>query len=412
MMLGTTMTRTLHRSPGRVLPVRLGLDVTASTAADGGIGRYVEELTRALLEQARAGAGLLEDVVLFTGGDPPSWCSPGDPGAVRWPASPGIRVERYRRYGHPAFHANVFLGPAVARSGVQVFHSADTLGVPLTSGRGVAVVATVHDLIPWKFPQAVTAPHRIARRITLPLVVRRADRLIADSQATARDLIELFPDATDKVRVVPLGVSDRFAPASRDEVAALRSRFGLPARYLLSVGTLSPRKNLGGIFEAYARLSGQGVDIPPLVVAGKPGWLWEPVLGRIAALGLQNRIRVCDFVPDADLPALLTGAAALLLPSLYEGFGLPVLEAMTCGTPVLTSRCSALAEVSGEAALLVDPHNPGAIAEGIRRLLDDTAYRDELVHRGLIRARAFSWAATARQTLAVYQEALEARRTT
>lgn len=405
MMPGTTVMRAPHRSPGGVEPIRLGLDVTPSTVTDGGIGRYVEELIRALLEQAEPGS--LDRLVLFTTSGPPPWFPRSE--GPRGGSAPAVRVERYAGYGHEALRANVFLSPAVARSGVQIFHSPDTLGVPLTCGRRVALVVTVHDLIAWMFPQAVTIPHRLARRVMLPLVVRRADRLIVDSQAAARDLIERFPEAREKARVIPLGVSARFRPAGRKEVDDLRSRLGLPAGYLLYVGTLSPRKNLGRLFEAYAQLSRRDHDVPPLIIAGRPGWLWEPIAQRISDLRLGTQVRLCDFVPDGDLPALLTGAAAFLLPSLYEGFGLPVLEAMACGTPVLTSNRSSLPEVAGDAALLVDPEDPEAIAEGIARLLGDTSYRRGLARRGLQRARRFSWADTARRTLALYQEALDRR---
>jgi glycosyltransferase involved in cell wall biosynthesis len=143
-----------------------------------------------------------------------------------------------------------------------------------------------------------------------------------------------------------------------------------------------------------------------LVVAGAPGWLWTPIVRKVEELRLQTQVKFCGFVEDVDLPALLSGAMLFVLPSLYEGFGLPVLEAMACGTPVLTSNRSSLPEVAGEAALLVDPENPEAIADGMRRMLDDGSYRAELGRRGLARARAFRWVDTARNTVAVYREAL------
>jgi glycosyltransferase involved in cell wall biosynthesis len=278
---------------------------------------------------------------------------------------------------------------------------------PFTCGGGVALVATIHDLIPWMFPQAVTRKHRWVWCTMLPRVVRRARRLIVDSQATARDLTDRFPEAADKVRVVYLGVDPRFAPAPPADVAALRSQLRLPADYMLSVGTLSPRKNLHRLFDAYAILRGQSAEVPPLVVAGKPGWLWEPIMRKVRDLHLEPYVIFCGFVPDRDLPALLTGASIFVLPSLYEGFGLPVLEAMACGTPVLTSNRSSLPEVAGDAALLIDPDHPGAIAEGMRRLLEDTACRKDLAQRGLTQARAFRWEETAQRTLAVYREAFD-----
>jgi glycosyltransferase involved in cell wall biosynthesis len=390
-----------------VASMHVGLDLGACIPADGGIGRYVEGLTRALLAQAATGEHTADELVLFTGGRTPPWLSqslqPFGPGS----ALPQIRVERYAGRGHATIRANVFLGPRLARMGVQLFHSPDTLGFPLTSGRRVALVATIHDLIPWIFPQTVTRTHRWIRCTILPLIIRRADRLIVDSLATAQDLLERFPESKDKVRVVYLGVDPRFAPAPAEEVATLRSRFGLPPEYLLYLGTLSPRKNLDRLFEAYAILRQEQGDVPPLVIAGKPGWLWEPIIQRVRDLRLETGVTFCGFVPDTDLPALLTGAIAFLLPSLYEGFGLPILEAMACGTPVLTSNRSSLPEVGGDAALFVDPMDPAAIAEGIRRLVDETVYRENLARRGLKQAHAFRWEDTARRTFAVYHEALD-----
>ena len=386
--------------------MHIGLDLAACTINYAGIGRYADALARALFAPTSPGERM-DELVLFTGDRSPDWLSHSSQAFLAG-RSPGVRVESVYAYrGHPVLRANAFLGPRLARTGIQVFHSPDTLDFPLTSPRRVALVATIHDLIPWLFPRTVTRGHRWIRCAILPLVIRRADRLIVDSQATARDLLRLFPDAVGKVRVVHLGVDSRFAPASLHEVAAVRSRLGLSSEYLLFVGTLSPRKNLIGLFRAYALLRQRKEDPPPLVVAGAPGWLWEPIMQEVNELGLQTRVKFCGFVPDDILPALLTGATLFVMPSLYEGFGLPVLEAMACGTPVLTSDRSSIPEVAGEAALQVDPEKSEAIADGIRRVLDDSHYRVELARRGRERASAFRWDVTARNTVAVYREALD-----
>lgn len=387
-------------------PMRAGIDLAACTTSHAGIGRYVNELAHALLAQTSSDDHL-DELVLFAGDRPPAGLLQSlHPSAH--PCGPvNVRVEtRYAYHVHPVVRANLFLGPWLARVGVQVFHSPDTLGFPLTCRRCVALVATIHDLIPQLFPQSVTRGHRLIRSAMLPLVMRRADRLIVDSQATARDLLERFPDAESKVRVVHLGVASRFAPAPPHEVAALRRRLGLPSEYVLYLGTLSPRKNLDRLLEAFGLLQEREGDVPPLVVAGKPGWLWEGLIRKVDALRLRRRVIFCGFVPDEGLPALLTGATLFALPSLYEGFGLPVLEAMACGTPVVTSDRSALPEVAGDAALLVDPESPEAIADGMRRVLNDDPYRAELRRRGFDRARGFRWDVSARQTMAVYREAL------
>ncbi len=387
--------------------MRIGLDLATCTPADGGIGRYAEELGQALLAQAIRDGRDPDDFVLFMGERCPAWLRQRVEGAESAAALPRIRMERYAGHRHALFQANVVLGPRLSQSGVEVFHSPDMFRFPLTSARRLALVVTIHDVIPLAFPQAVTRKHRWIWRGLLPLVVRRAARVVVDSQATARDLVERFPEARDKVRVVYLGVDARFAPSPPAQVASLRSRLGLPSEYLLSVGTLSPRKNLARVFEAYAVLLREQGDVPPLVVAGQPGWLWQPVMERVRQLRLEAHVTFCGFIPDQDLPALLTGASVFLLPSLYEGFGLPILEAMACGTPVLTSNCSSLPEVAGDAALLVDPADPAAIADGVRRLLANETDRGRLIRRGFEQARAFRWESTARKTLAVYREALE-----
>lgn len=385
--------------------MRVGLDLGNCTTAYAGIGRYVEELTRALLVQAATAEGTGE-LVLFMGEHEPIWLSGALAAAVPESLASRTRLERrYARAGHAALRANVFLGPRLASLGIRVFHAPDTLGFPLISARRVARVATVHDLIPMLLPETVTRRHRWIRGAALAGVVKWADRLIADSHATARDLFDRYPAAVDKTRVVHLGVDPRFAPASAEAVSAVRSRFALPPAYLLYVGTLEPVKNLERLFEAYGILSQRDPEVPPLVIAGRRGWLYEGILRRVGELQLASRVVLCGFVPDEALPALLTGAMVFVFPSLYEGFGLPVLEAMACGAPVITSDRSSLPEIAGGAAVLVDPKNPAAIADGIQQLLDHSEDRKALAQQGIARASQFRWEDAARQTLAVYREA-------
>jgi len=207
------------------------------------------------------------------------------------------------------------------------------------------------------------------------------------------------------VHVVYLGRDEALAPV-RDpaELARVRARYGIGERYLLYVGTLQPRKNLARLVDAFTRLAGDpaltGVQ---LVLAGKPGWLADDLAPRVARLGLAGRVLFPGYIADADLPALLSGALAFAFPSLYEGFGIPVLEAQSCGVPVMTSNNSSLPEVAGDAALLVDPHDVDAIAEAMRRLVTDDALRAELVRRGFENVKRFSWEKCARETLAVLE---------
>ncbi|HET8998396.1 MAG TPA: glycosyltransferase family 1 protein [bacterium] len=385
--------------------LRIGIDLGLCTAAYGGIGRYVEELTRALLSRSMDEHNQNE-FVLFAGDKKPAWLlemlasASADQVAGR-----ALLDTRCTGPWHSTVRGNVFLGPQLSRLGIGVFHAPDTLGFPLTASRRIGRVVTIHDLIPLLFPETLTRGHRWIRCAVLPAVVRRADLLIADSQATARDVMERFPDAREKTRVVHLGVDARFAPVPADVVANVRRQLGLPSEYLLYAGVINPIKNLERLIEAHAIVRAETREIPPLVIAGRSGWLVDGIMRRARELGLGGHVRFCGFVPDGALPALITGASAFLFPSLYEGFGLPILEAMACGTPVVTSDCSSMPEVAANAAVLVDPARPDAIADGIRRVLADDALRATLKGRGAARARAFPWAATAARTLDAYREA-------
>lgn len=232
---------------------------------------------------------------------------------------------------------------------------------------------------------------------------RVAHRVIADSRATARDLVAHFGVRPDRVRVIPLGAP----PAS--EVApdpALNARYGLSSPYFLFVGTLHPRKNLDRILQAFARLVRGGHDRLTLALAGAAGRGAPALIARIRALGLENRVRCLGYVPAADLPALYAGAVGFVFPSLYEGFGLPPLEAMAWGAPVVASTTSSLPEVVGNAGLLVDPYDVPGLAAAMERLLDDPALRDRLIAAGRERVALFRWDRCAEETEAVLLESL------
>jgi glycosyltransferase involved in cell wall biosynthesis len=204
--------------------------------------------------------------------------------------------------------------------------------------------------------------------------------------------------------VVLHGVAERFRPLEDPRLlGSAQARYGIRAPYILAVGTVQPRKNLARLLEAFAQAARAG-DAPQLVIAGKRGWLSEGIERRARELGLGERVRFAGYVADADLPALLSGALAFALPSLYEGFGMPVLEAMACGAPVLTSDTSALPEAAGGAALLVDPTDTAAIAAALARLIGEPELRADLRARGLRRAAGATWARCAEETLGVLLE--------
>ena len=272
-------------------------------------------------------------------------------------------------------------------------------------------VVTVHDLGYLYYPEAHTPFARWYLDISTRWNARVATLILADSVATQRDLVRFYGTPLDKIRVVYPGPGQELSPARDPEaLARVRQRYGLPARYMLYVGTLHPRKNLERLVQACHRLC-QGYPgplLPHLVIAGKKGWLYEALYRQIGLLGLQGRVHLPGYVPQEDLPALLSGAQAFLLPSLYEGFGLPVLEAMACGVPVICSNVSSLPEVAGDAALLVDPLDVQAITDAMARLLAHDTLRQELVERGLAQAARFSWLRCAQEALAVLEQAASA----
>jgi glycosyltransferase involved in cell wall biosynthesis len=223
--------------------------------------------------------------------------------------------------------------------------------------------------------------------------------VVADSEATRRDLIERLHTPPERITVAYPGRDPSFAPV-RDPglLGGVLKRYRITFPYVLYVGTLHPRKNLLTMLDAMAELVRRGFDLH-WVVAGKKGWLYEPLFARLRQLGLEQRVHVVGYVPDTDLPALLSGASAFVLPSLYEGFGFPVLEAMACGAAVLCSNASSLPEVAGDAAVLLDPGDIRQWTEALFRVLQDEALRRGMIERGVKQAARFSWAACAEAVL-------------
>jgi glycosyltransferase involved in cell wall biosynthesis len=266
-------------------------------------------------------------------------------------------------------------------------------------------VATIHDLGYHHYLEAHTTFQNLYLRWSTRYNARSAARVVADSEATRRDLVRLYRMAPDRIAVAYPGRDESLAPVTDPALlAGMRARYGLADRYLLYVGTLHPRKNLVRLVEAFASAVCKLEPTLQLVLAGKKGWLYDDLFACVQRHGLQDRVLFPDYVPGEDLPALLSGAAAFLFPSLYEGFGFPVLEAMACGTPVVCSNASSLPEVAGDAALLVDPLDTGALAAAIGQIVDDEALRRRLVERGFRQVTRFSWSRCAQQVLGVLEE--------
>ncbi len=289
------------------------------------------------------------------------------------------------------------------RRGVDVFHGPAFI-VPLA--KTCRRVVTIHDMTFFLLPQyhLFTKKHYFQRLI--PQCVERADQVIAVSESTKKDIVKILGSQySEKIKVIYHGKDERFRP---DRVAAavsdLRTKYGLSGRIILFVGLIEPRKNLARLIRAYAKLKSSHLE-SCLVIAGSQGWGHEAVLRAASESGVKDRIFFPGYIPERELPSLYNLADVFVYPSLYEGFGLPVLEAMACGAPIVASGVSSMPEISGDAALLIDPHDVDSIAQGLERVLMDRALRDRMMEEGPKRSQPFTWERTARETLATYEEA-------
>lgn len=292
------------------------------------------------------------------------------------------------------------LAVELARLRLDVLHSPDF--IPPAGGARRRVI-TVHDLHFLHYPDFLTPDSRRYYNDQIRWAVRAADHILVDSEATRQDVATLLDVPADKMTVHPLGVDARYRPLDPAAVRATLRRLGLPPEYLLFVGTVEPRKNIGGLLDAYALLRDAVRDAPPLLVVGRRGWRCDDLVARLETAQVAGYAFWRDDIEDADLPAVYGGASVLALPSYYEGFGLTALEAMACGTPVVAANRSSLPEVVGGAGLLVDPADAASIADGLRRALEDSTLRDHLRTEGLARSATFTWERTAAIALGVYR---------
>ncbi len=380
---------------------RVGIDVAGARAPSTGIGRYTTALYRAL-------AGVEDlDMVPFCNvrGAAPSLDPPGQVRNPRWPTR--LLHGTWSRFGWPTVER--FVGD------VSVFHTSDWSHPPMRAAR----VTTVHDLgslfePAWYAPDIVEhhAHHNAA-------TCRLSQRVIAISEYTRDTFVERYAVDPDRVVVVPHGVDPLFAPAGPAVVSEVRGRLGLDGPFLLYVGTRERRKNLTGLIDVFARVAEEFPDLSLAIVGARPwieaqhvhgalAWSGTEVEQKIAKEGLEERVAVLGSVPLADLIALYSAAEAFVFTSLFEGFGLPVLEAMACGCPVIASATTAIPEVVGAAGLLASPQDPDAFARAVTSVVGDKDLRAELVERGQARARKFTWKRTAQATAEVYREAARA----
>jgi glycosyltransferase involved in cell wall biosynthesis len=291
----------------------------------------------------------------------------------------------------------------VQRRGVALFHGTN-YKVPLWNR--CHTIVTIHDLS--LLLHAHTHKEELARRarLRLPATARMASKIITDSESVKREICEHLRVRPEKIAVVPLAPRRAFRPVAEDEAAGARRRLGVEDDFILFVGTVEPRKNLLTLVRAFKELTRPAGFRPQLVIAGKKGWLTEELYVLIEESGLSSRILFTGYVSDEDLAALYSSCRVCVYPSLYEGFGLPPLEAMSCGAPVITSRIPVIMETVGDAALLVEPTNVRELADAIRGLWESDAERRRLSADGIAHAANFTWERTARRTLDVYDEVL------
>lgn len=365
------------------------LDLSAAAHERAGLGRYAASLAQALLALG---------VPLTTFINDPHENRLRPPLSALPMRTANLARKRWRLRAAVSY----FGGPNLNRAfkGVTLFHATEHLLPKITLARSVF---TLHDVAYLLFPQYHLLQNRIYLSMMMPRFLARADAVICVSENTRRDALRFYPLNPNKIHVIPEGVEPHFQPdLSEEQRAAVRTKYRLPERFILYVGTIEPRKNLSTLLEAYAALRFQHPNLG-LVVAGGKGWLYESFFERLRVLGLESVVTLTGYVPEADLPALINCAEVFAYPSVFEGFGLPPLEAMACGVPVVCSNASSLPEVMGEAGVLLPPTETSAWKEALERLLADATLRADLRARGLRRAQQFTWDNAARRTLAVYQ---------
>lgn len=374
--------------------MRITIDYTSAVRQKAGIGRYTRNLVAALADADRS-----NEYTLFCAGEGPA--------PARWPANFRVRETRVSSRALAVGWHRLHLPVTVERfcGAADVFHSPDYTLPPLKTARGVV---TIHDLSFLRVPECADPGLRDYLTENVPRAVRRASRILVDSNNTKQDVVELLHVPADKVSVIHAGVEPRFRPTrDLEEFARVRNRYRLPELFVLFVGTIEPRKNLSRLITAYSDFRRQTGLPHQLVISGAKGWLYNQIFEQVTREGLSEDILFPGFVDDEDLPMLYTLADLFVFPSLYEGFGLPPLEAMACGTPVVASDNSSLPEVLGQAALLVPAEDTTAITDAMARVLGDANVRTRLADLGRAQAARFTWSGAAHELIDAYQKAFE-----
>jgi glycosyltransferase involved in cell wall biosynthesis len=368
--------------------VRVLFDLSPASFYPGGIGVYTHQLAAARQHFAAAGVELLPT-------DLPPWMRPD--------GRKGL-AHKYRVAAWDSYYMQAVLPARARAAGAELLHAP---GFRAPVWPSMPQVVTILDASPLRFPGLFRRRDVLLLGMYMRRAAQRARHIVTISEHSKGEIMQHLGVAPERITVTYLAAGVAFTPVAAAVVRATLERLNIQAPYILCVGNVEPRKNLMRVIEAFATLRREGRP-HTLVLVGKAGALAAPVIAALEQSGVADAVRLTGFVAEDDLAALYTGAAAFVYPSLYEGFGIPPLEAMACGCPVITSNSSSLPEVVGDAALQVDPLDLHAITAALARLLDDPGLGDDLRGRGLARARTFSWRRCAEQTAAAYRRALAA----
>lgn len=377
--------------------MNIGIDIRPALKAKTGVGNYALNLVHALAELDRENR-----YHLFSSSFRDRFDLPQIQGLANW---------RVRDYRFPNSLMN-FLWDKVGGfpinlllNGIEVFHFTGAIAPAL---KNIATVATVYDLYHVRHPESVEPRHRVSRQ-ALKTNLNAVSGVIAISAFTKSDLVDSLGISPEKIEVVPLGVDTRIFRPLPGCAEYLKNRFALEDEYLLHVGTLENRKNLLPMLDAFNMIRARHPHLK-LVLAGNPGKGFELIREKMQKLNIEKSVRHLGYLDaDQDLPYLYGGASAFVFPSIYEGFGLPILEAFACGVPVAASNCTSIPEVAGDSALLFDPLQPDDIAEKVLRILEDSGLAQTLTDKSAERAKGFTWAETAKRTLGIYKKYGETR---
>jgi glycosyltransferase involved in cell wall biosynthesis len=378
-----------HKS---VRKMRVGINASKYFDVNTGVGRYTSNLCKSILETDGK-----NDYYFYT---------PGMKNNAAWIDRTEIHLDKsmviLQNNTLRILWEQIALPIYSWKDRLDLFHYTDHALSLLQRAR--PTIITVHDIAYVRFPNLLNKSRRIYKKNILKMSIRKADVIVADSYSTKRDIMECFGINEDKIKVVHLGVESRFRPISNVEEYRLKN--DLPSKIILNVGTLEPRKNVVTLIRAFKKLRERGFKDYSLVIAGEKGWLYREIFKEIRSGDVEQAILFPGVVRDEDLPVLYNCADVFVYPSLYEGFGLPPLEAMACGIPVITSNTSSLPEVVGDAGIMVVPDDVNSLCEAMYNVLTNNELRQHLSNKGLERSKLFSWEGTAKKILEIYDEVL------